>query len=294
MILLTGAAGKTGQAVLRALINKDVNVRVFVRTPEQSSYLKGLGTIDSIVGDLQDKSALQQAAQGCESIYYISPNVAPDEVLIGNSLLEAARNADVQCFVYHSVLHPHIESMPHHWQKMRMEERLFESGIDYTILQPCAYMQNILSNWKAIVEQGVYAIPYATSARLSIVDLEDVAEAAAIVLTENRHANAIYELAGPQPLSQDEVASVLSSILKIKVTAKAIERNNWAENARNSSLTDIQIETLLRMFEYYEKYGLVGNSNGLAQLLSRAATTFQNFVNRQIPFTKEIISGGNN
>jgi len=294
MILLTGAAGKTGQAVLLALTKHDVNVRVFVRTQEQASYLMSLGAHDSVIGDLNDKDAIQKAVQGCESIYYICPNVSPDEVQIGNNLLEAARNIDVRRFVFHSVLHPNIETMPHHWQKMRMEENIFESGIDFTILQPCAYMQNMLSNWKSIAEQGVYEIPYATTSRISIVDLEDVATAAAIVLTDNKYANAVYELAGPQPLSQDEVASILSTILNIGVSAKSIERKSWTENARKSNLSNIQIRTLLMMFEYYEKYGLVGNSNVLELIIGRPATTFMNFVKRQIPFVLEKTIGGTN
>ena len=222
------------------------------------------------------------AAEGCERVYYICPNVTPDEVEIGKSLLNAARQVGVQRFVYHSVLHPHIESMPHHWQKMRFEEQLFESGIAFTILQPCAYMQNVMANWKSIVEKGVYAIPYSTSARLSVVDLEDVAEAAAAVLIENKHSNAIYELAGPECLSQVEVAAIISQVLGREVLAKTIERQQWAENARKNDLGENQIRTLLKMFEYYEKFGLVGNPNVLEMLIKRPAGTFKNFVNRYI------------
>jgi uncharacterized protein YbjT (DUF2867 family) len=292
MILLTGAAGKTGQAIIHALKRHGEKIRAFVRTPEQATLLSDIGVVDSVIGDLRDQTALYEAAKGCESIYFICPNITQDEVEIGKHLLEIARKVDLRRFVYHSVLHPQIESMPHHWQKMRFEELLFESGINFTILQPCAYMQNILTSWKEIVEKGIYAIPYSTSSRLSIVDLVDVAEAASNVLIGNNHANAIYELAGPQPLSQDEVASILTSVLKIRVTAKSLERNVWAENARKSKLSDIQIETLLRMFEYYEKHGLVGNSNVLELLLEQPATTFRDFVRRQIPQTQEIISGG--
>ena len=292
MILLTGAAGKTGQAILHALVKYDENVRVFVRTPEQLAVLTGFGASDAVIGDLRDQAALSKAGQGCEKFYFICPNITPDEVQIGKNLLEIARKVDAQRFVYHSVIHPHIESMPHHWQKMRFEELLLESGIDFTILQPCAYMQNVLSNWKEIVEKGVYAIPYSTSSRISMVDLDDVAEAAAKVLIEKKHANAIYELAGSKPLSQDDVASILSTGLKIEVTAKSIERTSWTENARSSYLSTIQIETLVRMFEYYEKHGLVGNSNVLELLLGRPVTTFLDFVKRQIPQTQEIFSGG--
>ena len=94
--------------------------------------------------------------------------------------------------------------MPHHWQKLRMEEALLESGLEFTILQPCAYMQNILTGWQKITK-GEYIIPYQVQTRISMVDLQDVGEVASNVLTEQGHENAIYELSGPEPLSQADV-----------------------------------------------------------------------------------------
>ncbi|MCX6056053.1 MAG: NmrA family NAD(P)-binding protein [Chloroflexi bacterium] len=281
MNLLTGAAGKTGQAILHALIERGEKVRVFVRTVEQGKKLIELGAQEISIGDLRDPNALFEASRNCKSIYYICPNVTPDEVEIGETLLEAARKNKVDRFVYHSVFHSQISTMPHHWQKMRMEEQLFECGMNYIILQPCAYMQNILSNWNSILEKSIYSVPYATYAQISIVDLEDVAAVAATVLTDAKYTHGIYELAGPQPLSQIEVAEILQAVLKIKVIAKTIDRDQWTKNARAAQLCEDQIQTLLKMFEYYEKNGLVGNPIILDHLLGRPATSFEDFVKRQ-------------
>jgi uncharacterized protein YbjT (DUF2867 family) len=114
----------------------------------------------------------------------------PAEVEIGEGVIVAACAAGVEHVVYHSVLHPQTEAMPHHWSKLRVEEKLFESGLAYTILQPAAYMQNVLAYWEAIMEHGVYPVPYAVEARLSMVDLEDVARSAALILTEPGHIGA--------------------------------------------------------------------------------------------------------
>ena len=92
--------------------------------------------------------------------------------------------------------------MPHHWAKLQTEEMLFASGFDLTILQPTAYMQNIVGAWRGITEDGMFRVPYPVETRLSLVDLEDVAEAAALVLTQDGHAGATYELVGTAPLSQ--------------------------------------------------------------------------------------------
>lgn len=280
MILITGAAGKTGKAILMRLALHGVQVRSLVRSEQQAGEIRNIGSTEIVIGDLHDQQTLERALSGINKVYFICPNMAPDELEIGNAIIQLARKHSISRFVYHSVLHPQIESMPHHWQKLRVEERLFESGLDFTILQPCAYMQNILSNWKEIVENGVYAVPYATSARISMVDLEDVAAAAEVVLTQLNHSHAIYELAGPEPLSQVEVAVTLSSELNHPVRAEAQNRAIWAEYASQSGLNERTIQTLIMMFEYYENYGLQGNANILSSLLKKPATKFSEFVRR--------------
>lgn len=280
MILLTGAAGKTGKAILNTLLPHGVRVRSLVRSNTQAEEIRSIGGKHVAFGDLRDNSALASAMEGVTSVYYIAPNMSPDELEIGRNLIRIARENGVTRFVYHSVLHPQVEAMPHHWQKLRMEEYLLESGMDYTILQPCAYMQNLLGSWQTIIKKGVYAVPYATSARISIVDLEDVAAAVEVVLTQRNHNGAIYELAGPEPLSQVEVAETIASQIDLPVEAVALDRGQWAENARANGLIESSITTLVKMFEYYEHHGLVGNSNVLEYLLKKPATRFSEFVQR--------------
>jgi uncharacterized protein YbjT (DUF2867 family) len=284
VILVTGAAGKTGRAVIRALIARGETVRALVHRPDQVRAIQDLGVQEVVVGNMRDRAAMEQVARGAWAIYHICPNMHPDEVAIGQVVIAAARAAGVERLVYHSVLHPQTEAMPHHWQKLHVEEKLFESGLPYTILQPAAYMQNVLAYWNQIVEQGVYPVPYSVEARLSLVALEDVAEAAGIVLTESRHIGATYELAGPEPLSQVEVAATLSQRLGRPVHAQTVPLDEWERKARTSGMSDYAIETLLQMFRYYDRFGLCANPNVLTWLLHRPATTFAAFIAR-IPNT---------
>jgi uncharacterized protein YbjT (DUF2867 family) len=280
MILVTGAAGKTGRAVIRALTTKGEAVRALVHRPEQVRLVEGVGAREVVFGDMRVQATMGQAAQGARAVYHICPNVSPDEVAIGQVAIVTARSAGVKHFVYHSVLHPQVEAMPHHWQKLRVEEKLFESGLSCTILQPAIYMQNVLAHWDQIVEQGVYPVPYAVETRLGMVDLEDVAEVAAAVLTEPGHTGAVYELAGTEVLSQVEVATILNQQLGRPVRAEAVSLETWERQARESGLGDYQVETLVKMFRYYERYGFWGNPRVLSWLLGRSPTTFAAFVER--------------
>ena len=283
MILVTGAGGKTGRAIIRALIARGANVRALVHRPEQIQAVQDLGARKVVVGDMRDQAAMEQAARGAKAIYHICSNMDPDEVAIGKVVIAAACAAEVERLVYHSVLHPQTEAMPHHWNKLRVEEKLFESGLSFTTLQPAAYMQNVLAYWNQIVEQGVYAVPYSVEARMSMVDLEDVAEAVAIVLTGPGHGGATYELAGPEALSQNEVAEIISRQLGRPVRAQAVPLDEWERQTRASGMSDYAVETLIQMFRYYDRFGLCGNPNVLTWLLGRSPTTFTAFVATTAP-----------
>jgi uncharacterized protein YbjT (DUF2867 family) len=282
MILVTGAAGKTGRAVIQSLIAEGQRVRGLVRRQEQVVSLERLGVVDAVVGDISSREILEEAGEGVKAIYHICPNMHPDEASIGETVIRAAQSAGIERFVYHSVLHPQIEAMAHHWQKMRVEEMLFESGLSYTILQPAAYMQNVLANWERIVGQGVYAVPYALETRLSMVDLKDVAEAAAKVLTEAGHAGATYELCGAEVLSQRDIAIILGEQLGQLVRGERIPIEIWEQQARSARLGDYAVQTLVRMFRYYERNDFWGNGQVMGWLLGRSPTTFADFLEQTI------------
>ena len=279
MILITGAGGKTGRTLIKALSQVE-SICGFVHREEHISVLKSLGAEKIIVGDLIDKSAIRLAMQGVRAVYHICPNMSPDETVIGNVVIGEARRAGVEHFLYHSILHPQTEKMNHHWQKLRVEEMLLESGLPFTILQPAPYMQNLLVSWKYIVEEGVLRVPYSVNAKFSFVHLEDVAEAAKVVLTEPGHVNATYELAGTSPLSHVEVAEILGRVLNLNIRAEKEEIRDWRTIVRGMS--EYAVENLVKMFEYYDEWGLVGNPNVLRWILKREPVSLESFAKRMV------------
>lgn len=280
MNLVTGAAGKTGKAVIRALVEKGESVRALVHSDEQARAVMALGANETRIGDMERHKTWTEVVRGVRVVYHISPNMHPHEVVIGHFAIQEAKLAGVERFVYHSVLHPQVELMPHHWLKMRVEERLFESGLTFTILQPAPYMQNLLGSWKQIKEEGVYSLPYAVGTRVCMVDLVDVAEAAAKAMTEPGHEYAIYELIGEPASTQTMVAETISRELGKPVRVKQTPIGEWERGARAASLSEYAVSTLIKMFEYYERYGMEGNTNALSGLLGRTPTSLETFIRR--------------
>ena len=277
MILITGASGKTGRTLIKAL-SKVESVCAYVRGKDHAPVLKALGAEKVIVGDLLDESAVRSAMHGVSKVYHICPNMHPYELGIGQLVIGEARKADVEHFVYHSVLHPQTEKMQHHWDKMRVEEMIFESGIPFTNLQPAPYMQNLLAYWRSVVEYGILRVPYSVDAKFSFIDIEDLAEAAKIVLTETGHKNAIYELAGTAPTSHVDVAFAFKKVLGMEVKAEKEEIETW--RLRANGLSEYALKNLTRMFEYYDQWGLTGNPNILKWILKREPASIEVFINR--------------
>jgi NAD(P)H dehydrogenase (quinone) len=202
-------------------------------------------------------------------------------VEIGDVAIAAAIAAGVDRFVFHSVLLPKVEAMPHHWLKQHVEQRLQASGLAFTILRPCAYMQNILPQFPLMVDHGRLEVPYNVDARFSLVDLPDVAAAAAAVILEPGHEGSTYELCGPEGISHRQMAGALGAALGRPVEAVAIDPLRWAA-ARSAGLGEYQLGALLRMFRWYDENDFAGSSADLEDLLGRPAGSFDDFVRREI------------
>jgi uncharacterized protein YbjT (DUF2867 family) len=280
MILITGAAGKTGQAVIRALVQRNRNVRALVHRQEQIQTITALGTKEVVVGDMQNERTLGRAIDGCSSMYHICPAMHRNEFAIGKLAVTKASESGVTHFVFHSVLHPQTKALPHHYKKLHVEEKLLESKLNYTILQPAVYMQNLLNGWERIVGQGIYEITYSKETRLGMVDLVDIAEVAAKVLTEPGHVGAIYELAGPEVLNQTEIATIMSDYLNHPVRVEQISLIEWKSRAYKRKLTKYQVETLSKMYIHYDQHGFSGNPQVLSWLLKKPPGTLSAFMER--------------
>jgi len=280
MILITGAGGKTGKAVIKALVARGAPVRAFVRSSAHEAALTAMGVREVVAGAMDDPDSVSRAVRGADAVYHISPNVSPYEAAFAMALVSAVTTSGVSRLVYHSVLHPQIEAMPHHWNKLRVEEMLFSTALDITILQPTAYMQNSLAEWDRMVGDGIYRVPYPVETQLSLVDLDDVAEAAAIVLTNAGHSGATYELVGTPPLDQIEIAEAFGRALNKPIRAEAETIEAWQYRAHSAGMDDHQRETLIKMFRAYARDGLKGNPNVLGWLLGRPPTSLASFAAR--------------
>lgn len=279
IVLVTGAGGRTGQTIVPTLIHAGHTVRILSRRTELGGPWAQIAA-ERRQGDLGNDADVAAAMQGVDALYHIPPNMNPQEVAFGQRLVALARQAKLKHVVYHSVLHPQIQALPHHWNKVFVEEAVLESGLNFTILQPSSYMQNVLQDWEGITQRGVHTLGFSVQARLSLVDLQDVADVAAKVIGNPDHFGAVYELAGPEMLSGEDKARVLSQVLGRAVRAVEESLVDFRRRALAAGMPPHVVETRASMFAHYDHQGLVGNSNVLRWVLGRAPTTFEGFLRR--------------
>jgi uncharacterized protein YbjT (DUF2867 family) len=268
VIVVTAAGGRTGEAVIRALWSRGHRVRAVVGGAEPRPELAALGA-DVVAADLTDAAAVEPLLEGADALYLVWPNFDAGETAGATALLAAARRAGVGRVVYHSVLRPQARAMPHHAAKDRVEEALDTGGPGWRVLQPCAYADNLDGQLAEVAATGVFRSPWGLDAAQSLVDLRDVADAAAVLLTEEGLDGGTFEAVGPEPLTAPRIAEHLAHRLGRTVTAvdappdgPVPPRTAYADHCRRL------------MFDHYRAHGFTGSPRVLEALLGRPARTF--------------------
>ena len=276
-VLMVGANGKFAKLVVPELTKRGVTVRALVRESGKEDEARQAGASEIAIGDLGKPETLRAAAGGVDGVFHINPAFAPDEAGMGVAMVEAAKAAGVRKFVFSGVIHPSISKMTNHLEKQPVEEALYESGMNFTVLQPTMFMQNLEAGWKTVTEKGHFALPYSTQKKASYVDYRDVAEAAALALTGDTLDYGTFELCAPGMVNRVELARMMSEALGRPVEAGELPYDQWAEAA---GIPDGPLrEGLKRMYADYDEYGFPGgNALVLRAILGREPRTLEQYV----------------
>lgn len=271
-VLMVGATGGNAGLVLPELEKRGVTVRALVRDERKADAAQQAGADETMVGDLQDSASLRDAAEGVDGVFHINPAFAPDEAGMGVAMVGAARDAGVRKFVFSGVYHPSISRMVNHAAKQPVEEALYESKMDFTILQPAMFMQNLAGAWGAIVESGKFVMPYSKRAKVSYVDYRDVAEVAALAMTGDELSYGTFELSASGMVDRVTMAEMASEALGRTVVADELSPQEWASN---SGMPEGPMrDGLVRMMTHYDEHGFPGgNALVLRAILGRDPRT---------------------
>jgi uncharacterized protein YbjT (DUF2867 family) len=211
-VLVTGATGTVGRHVVAALAARDVAVRSGVRDPDRvPAEIADAGEV--VAFDFAKPETWGDALADIDRLFLMRPPAVGESDVA--SFVEAAARVGVDRVAYLSALGADRNVLiPHH----RIEKRVVESGVEYTLLRASFFMQNLSEVHRAdVVERDEIFVP-AGDGETSFVDARDVGEAAAVVLTESGHADRAYDITGPEALDYAAVAAVFTDVLGRPIT----------------------------------------------------------------------------
>jgi uncharacterized protein YbjT (DUF2867 family) len=275
MILITGASGTVGKAVLAEVARSGAKHRAMYRSKEEAA--KAPAGTETVIADFSDKASLAPALRGVESVYLVCSPI-PDLVQLERNVIEACASAGVSRIVLNSALGAgdYTKSFPS-WHR-KVEDKLKASKVAHCILRPNGFMQNILAFYApSIRAQGAF---YAAmdNARTSYIDIRDIAAVAAKALQSREHDGETYELNGPEALTCAEVAEKISR--HAGVTARFVDIPVEAQRKAmlEQKMPEWQATALLDLQAYYTG-GKGGTVDGLLQkLLGHSPITMDQFL----------------
>lgn len=279
IILVTLANGKQCRHVIPLLLDlPNVLVRAFVHSQSSADNLKSdfnSDKLETFIGDLMYPDNIQNAMKTVHTVFHVGPPMSIHEAHIGILVIQAAQRAGVRHFIYSSVLHPIRSKLLNHDVKRQVEEYLIESRLNWTILQPTHVMQN--TNPAAAVKQGKLLVPYTLDNEMGFIDLRDMADVVIKILkSPEKHYRARYELCG-ENISYTKYAALITKVTGKKVVAEKTDGGVLAKRIGGNRDIDFE-DRLNRMFIYYDRWGLVGNSNILEWLLGKPIRTLEQYI----------------
>lgn len=269
-VLLTGATGTVGSLVLRELQQRHTGpIRALTRTPDTASFPDG---VQAVAGDLLDVDAMRAAMDGVDTLFLLSA-VTAEELTATLLTLNLARELPVKGIVYLSVYQAKdAVEVPHFAAKHAAGRMVQELDLPATILRPTLFAQNDTALQQALLQGGVYPTPIG-NVGVSMVDVRDIAEVAALELTRRADAadpqpREAYDLLGPDALTGPDVAAIWSDLLNRPIRYTGDDLTAYTAQMRTFAPAWMA-DDIRHMSLRFQQSGARATSDGLTRLTAR-------------------------
>ncbi|MGA7221890.1 MAG: SDR family oxidoreductase [Candidatus Acidiferrales bacterium] len=248
MILVTGASGTAGKAVLAEVARSGAKHRAMYRSKTDAA--KAPTGTETVIADFADNASLAAALRGIDSVYLVCSPVRELVELEGNAI-DACVAAGVRRVVLNSALGAadYPKSFPS-WHR-KVEDKLNSTKMARCIIRPNSFSQNVLTyNAPSIRQQGAF---YGSlgNARISYVDVRDIATVLAKALQGGEHDGKIYELNGPEALTNADIAEKISRHAGVPVRYVDIPEDAQRTAMLDQGMPEWQVTALLDLQRYY-------------------------------------------
>lgn len=275
MITVFGATGTIGAPLLDALRAKGANLRAVTRDPGKCAELKARG-YEAVLADFDDPDALQRACEKADKVFLVTPAHADMRQWKAN-VIAAAQGAGVG----HMVMSTGLGASP----KARLtfgiwhsesQELLKQSGMDWTLIQPTYFMQNILWQADTIASGKVYLDDLGGA--VSWVDARDIAEITAEALTGEGHAGKAYGLTGAEALDGEQIAALLGKVTGHNIAVQAVSADQSRAAMEASGMDGSVAAAMVELAALAPKGYLGGIEPTIENVLAHPARRFADFL----------------
>ncbi len=281
-ILVTGATGTLGSEVVKQLSgNKsDTKIKAAVHSVENTKKVQ-YENVDAVQIDYDKPESLSLAFKDVTKLFLLT-HPSPKSVEYESNLLNEAKKSGVRYIVKQSVmgadLNADVEIMRLHRQA---EQIIEESGIPFTFLRPNEFMQNFVNFHRhSIKNNNAFYLP-AEDAKVSIVDVRDIAAVAVKILTDDikngMHNNKAYLVTGPEALSYHQAAEILSAITGKKIDYVSISNEEARGGMKEMGINDWLISTILELYNYFRKGYASQVSSAVEEVTGKTPIAFTQF-----------------
>lgn len=269
MILVTGAGGILGSTLVAELRSAGHEVRAARRSPSDAD---GVVTLD-----LGEPVTLPPPFDGVDTLFLLGA-MGPDQTRQELNAVDAARTAGVRRVVKLSLWRADEELTPFARLHRPVERALESSGLAYTFLRPNFYMQNFTRQLAASIRSAGEFTQPATTAPISFVDTRDVARVAARVLTSDGYDGTVLDITGPEALTYDDAAKVLSDVLGKPVRFVGLSDEEARAAMVRRGLSDFHINSLIEVGAAYRGGGAETVTSVVRDVTGQAPVDFARFV----------------
>ena len=226
MYLITGATGNVGGPLARQLHEQGHPVRILVRDPARAADLPA--GIESVVGNLDNPHDVATAVKGVDAVFLMQVGSGTDQTQI---MIDAVRNTgSTRIVLLSSVgarLMPISDNPVIGAALAAREDLLRQSGLDVTYLRPNGFASNALW-WLDGIRAGKVVDPTGEG-RLAVIDPQDIARCAAVVLTEDGHVGKGYTLSGPEALTSREQVATIAEVTGRTIDFQDVTPHEYAQ-----------------------------------------------------------------
>jgi len=276
-VLVLGATGSVGSAVVQALLQGGASVAALTRSAEKAKALPA--GVEGRIGDLNDPYNVAASFKGVDAVFLLNA-VSATETQEGLFALECAKLQGVKKLVHLSVQHvDRVPHLPHFGSKIAIESAIKQSGLDYTILQPNNFYQNDYWYKDAMLQYGVYPQPLG-SAGWDRVDIRDIADAAAKALDGDAASGKTVILAGPTSETGASAAATWSTHLGKPIAYAGDDLEAW-EQQNLQYLPPFMVFDFKMMYRWFQQHSLTAapvEREATEKLIGHPMRTFDGFV----------------